>query len=151
MAVCEILPNLWLGNIKAAHSKEFIENNKIDLIVNCSRDIPFLTNTTKNIRISVNDNLEKNEINRLYTYLSKAVELINDHLMINNSVLVHCYAGKQRSAAVVAAYLMKYADLNYKESIGIIRSKREVAFKPGINFEAALIKFQSFLESSETY
>ena len=150
MAVCEILPNLWLGNLKAAHSEEFLKKHHITLVINCSRDIPFLANSTKNIRISVNDNLEKSEIHRLYNYFSKAVDVIHDNLNDLQTILVHCYAGRQRSASLVAAYLMKYADMNYKEAINIIRSKRAVAFTPGVNFEEALIKFQKDLDVTET-
>jgi len=150
MAVCEILPNLWLGNLKAAHSEEFLTNHNITLVVNCSRDIPFFSNTTKNVRISVNDNLKKNEIQRLYNYFSKAVDVIHDNLNDMQTILVHCYAGRQRSASIIAAYLMKYADMRYEEAINIIKSKRAVAFMPGINFEDALIQFQKDLDVTET-
>ena len=99
-------------------------------------------------RLVVNDNLEKAEIDRLFNYLDKAVDLINENLLLNKVILVHCYAGKQRSASLIAAYLMKYAQMTYLEAINVIKSKRFIAFTPGINFKDALIRYQNFLHSN---
>jgi len=145
MSVCEILPNLWLGNIRCAKNKVFFDTNTIDIVINCSKDIPFYSNYTKNIRISINDDLTSKEINRFYFYLSKACDLINENLLNNKNILVHCYAGKQRSAGIIAAYLMKYADMNYNNAIQSIKSKRLIAFSPSVNFEIALKKFEKAL------
>lgn len=145
MSVCEILPNLWLGNIKCAQNKLFFDTNDIDIVFNCSKDIPFYSNYTKNVRISVNDDLTESEIHRFYFYLSKACDLINENLLDNKNILVHCYAGKQRSAGIIAAYLMKYADMNYNDAIQSIKSKRFIAFTPSVNFEKALRKFENDL------
>ena len=50
----EILSGLWLGNILDAKNLEFI--NSIDIVINCSKDIPFLSKDTKNIRVPIDDN-----------------------------------------------------------------------------------------------
>ena len=46
----EIIPNLWIGNILNSSNKEFI--SKIDIVINCSKNIAFSSNKTKNLRIS---------------------------------------------------------------------------------------------------
>jgi len=145
MSACEIVANLWLGNIKASKSSLFFDENNIDVVINCSKDIPFYSNYTENIRIAVDDSLEEEEIEKLYTYMDKATILINTKLLEQKSVLVHCYAGKQRSAAIVAAYLMKYGNLSLNDSLQSIKSKRLIAFTPGINFKNALNKFEKYL------
>ena len=66
MNVCEILPNLWLGNIKIAQSSSFYIDHGINCVINCSKDLPFYNEKCKNIRIGVHDNLEKSEINKLF-------------------------------------------------------------------------------------
>ncbi len=147
MSVCEILPNLWLGNIKIAQNLKFYEDNKINCVINCSKDIPFYNNNCINIRIAVHDNLEEKEIEKLYTYFDKSADLINKLLLENKNILIHCYAGKQRSASIVSVYLMKYANINLYNSILLIKTKRQVAFTPGINFKTSLIKYEKDLKN----
>lgn len=142
MTVCEIIPNLWLGDINIARNKNFFDENNIDIVINCSKDIEFFCNYTKNIRISVDDNLEECEIEKFYEYIEKAVDFIHDEILNNKNILVHCYAGRQRSASIVACYLIKYGKIKYKEAIESIKTKRELAFTPEINFEKSIIKFE---------
>lgn len=141
MSVCEIIPGLWLGNIKAASSLEFFEQQKISCVINCSKDIPFFNDKCENVRIAVHDNLERDEIKRLYEYFDKATNFIHLRLQANKNILVHCYAGKQRSASIIAVYLMKYASLTLYNAIFVIKSKRECAFTPTINFQESLEKY----------
>jgi protein-tyrosine phosphatase len=149
MSVCEILSNLWLGNIVSAKNSRFFIENNINVVVNCSKDIPFYHNNTKNYRISIHDNLEEEEINKFYDYLNKIIPLIHDHLLNNDKILVHCYAGKQRSASIICCYLMKYGNMTLKQSIESIKSKRLIAFTPYINFKDALIKYETLINNSD--
>jgi len=142
MSVCEILPNLWLGDINSSKNKCFFDDNNIDIVMNCTKDIPFYSNYTKNIRISIDDNLENSEIDKLYLYLDKAVDLLNMELLNNKNILIHCYAGKQRSASIICSYLIKYANMSLLESIEAIKSKRLIIFTPCINFRNSLIKYE---------
>ena len=93
----------------------------------------------------VNDNLKQDEINKLYTYFKPATEFINKELKKNSIILVHCYAGRQRSASIIASYLMKYAKMNLKEAIISIRSKRPISFIPSANFKKVLLKYEKKL------
>ena len=145
MAVCEILPLLWLGDIRSAKNKSFFDDNNIEIVINCTKDISFFSNYTKNIRISVNDNLEEEEIDKFYLYIDKGVDLINKEILNFKNILVHCYAGKQRSASIISCYLMKYGNMSLKESIESIKSKRSVAFTPEINFIKSLLQFEKDL------
>jgi len=132
----EIFTNLWLGDIRDSRNSEFI--NSIDVVINCTKNLPFINNSKKSIRVSVEDNLEKEEIASLYKYLEPITKFIHVQLVNNKKVFVHCYAGKQRSASVVCAYLMKFMDLSYKEGTELIKSKRYHIFTPLPNFDAAL-------------
>lgn len=145
MNVCEILPNLWLGNIKIAQTLIFFTDHKIKCVINCSKDIPFYNEKCKNVRVSVHDNLEKKEINRLYDYFDTCSDFIHRHLSDNKPILVHCYAGKQRSASIILAYLMKYAKISLYDGVSLIQSKRFQAFTPGINFLSSLEKYENYL------
>ena len=53
-------------------------------------------------------------------------------------VLVHCYAGVQRSATVVLCYLIKYKHYNIEMAKVIMKNKRSIVFFPYPTFDAFL-------------
>ena len=136
----EILTNLWLGDIKDSKHIEFINN--IDVIINCTKDIPFINKKKKCLRVNVEDNLKKIEIINLYKYLDSITKVINNYLKSNLKIFVHCYAGKQRSATVICAYLIKYLKIPYVEAKELLISKRKHVFTPLTNFTGALELFE---------
>lgn len=143
-----IIPGLWLGNIEAAKNKKFMINNNIKLIINCSNDIPnFFNNSIQTIRIPVDDSLMEKDFVIMSKYIPSIIEIIYDNLYRGNNVLVHCYAGMQRSASVVCAFLMYYFHLNTYESILYIKSRRNIAFTPYVNFLKSLIIFENHIQS----
>lgn len=136
----EIITNLWLGNIIDSRNIEFLNN--IDIVINCSKNIPFSNKENKQIRLKVDDNLEKQEIVNMYKYLDAITDFIHKSLLNSKRIFVHCYAGKQRSATVICAYIMKYLDLSYNEATELIQKKRLIIFTPLPNFDGALKLFE---------
>ena len=132
----EIFTNLWLGDIRDSRDSQFI--SKIDVIINCTNNIPYLDNSKECFRVGVEDNLKKNEIILLYKLLDPTIDFIHEKLKSQKSVFVHCYAGKQRSASVICAYLMKYLDFNLDDAKYFVKSKRAHIFTPVCNFNGAL-------------
>lgn len=143
VSATEVISGLWLGNIQDSKNKEFI--SRMDVIINCTKDLPFINKKKKNIRLPINDNLEKVEVRNLYTFLPKITLFIHDCLHQNLNVFVHCYAGKQRSVSVVVAYLMKYLNISLNKAITLVRTKREIIFTPYTNFNSALLMFEKKL------
>jgi protein-tyrosine phosphatase len=131
----EIIDHLFIGSAK---SLDEIEN--FDLIVNCTPDI-FIKYPNKSIRIPVKDN--QDECNKLLQLLKDTDVLEKIKTTINNKqkVLVHCYAGQQRSCAVVACYLIKYNNMNPYTAVNYIKMKRRIAFFGEINFLSAIVNF----------
>ena len=142
MSATEIIPNLWLGNSIIAKNKNFFETNHIVVSINCTKDTIENERSKKMLKLSVSDSLEKEDIIKMYNLLDKTCDYIYKHLKTYNGIIVFCYAGKQRSATVIAAYLIKYGKMSLIEAIQTIRTKRQIAFTPGINFQEALVKFE---------
>ncbi len=126
----EILPNLYISDIN--HVSIFYSN--YDLIVNCTTNIPFPVIHNETIRIPVNDDPSYAE--KLYQIIKdkKVLQRIHQCLLSNRKVLVHCFAGMQRSCAVVACYLVKHEIMTPDESVAFIKMKRPIAFEGGVNF-----------------
>ena len=140
----EILPNLWLGSIKSSQNKEWIENH-IDIVMNCTKDIDFISEKTHNLRFAVDDNLEREEIVRLYSYLENASKIIDTQLRQGKRILVHCMAGKKRSATIICAYIMIYLELSFQKSAMFLKMKRNCVFDPNCNFQLALLSLEKTL------
>ena len=146
MSATEILPNLWISGILGVRNSMFYKNNNIKCVINCSKDIPFYSSETLNVRIPVNDDLKKHEIQNLYKYMDKATNVIHSHFKKNQGIVVHCYAGKQRSASIIVAYLIKYGNMTIQDAINSIKSKRIYVFTPCNNFIEAIRQFKKDLE-----
>ena len=73
------------------------------LIINCTKD---LNNLTKNTyRLAINDHRKVEDTLKLNEEIEEVTQKIHNHLA-SGPVIVHCLAGRQRSATVVASYLM---------------------------------------------
>ena len=72
-------------------------------------------------------------------YLDDATSFIAEHIR-RGCVLVHCGAGISRSAAVVIAYLCRYAGMSYAEALTFVKVRRpQVA--PADVFEEAIARW----------
>jgi rhodanese-related sulfurtransferase len=137
----EIIPGLWLGDRRAAADETFLRSQHIDLVVNATKDIPFVPWVENKIRIPVDDNLEEEEIRNMELWAGEIAFKMIAHFKAGHRILVHCAAGRQRSAASVAFFLIAYKGMKTEEVIPFIKSKRAVAFYPKINFMKAIVGF----------
>lgn len=120
---------LYLGNIDSLKDQD-----KFHLIVNCTKHIPLAVKCKETIRISVHDH--PNECDNMMTHMNHThvLERIHHCRMNKQSVLIHCHAGMQRSAGVLACYLVHYYKMTPDEAIRFIKHKRPIAFYPQANF-----------------
>ena len=137
MEACnEIIPNLWLGSRLAPVNQDIIHDKNIKLIINCTKDIDYYVDSNvQTIRLAIND-ANTDESNRI---LGESIDnltfLIDVYLQNNMGVLVHCYAGVQRSATVVLCYLIKYKHYNVEMAKVIMKDKRSIVFFPYPTFD----------------
>ncbi len=125
--VNEIIPNLWLGNVKAAYDKKFLDTYKIKYILTIMdnfddkfkyNDITYLVIPIKDINVC-----SRNMIN----IFDMATLFILHALKNKEGILIHCKKGHHRSAAIVVAFLIKYLKVNYLSAITYINHLRPCA------------------------
>ena len=133
----EVLPNLWVGSAGDASNSQFMKRHTIDIVVNCSRDIPFSFPTAVEcVRVAVHDHPSENLV--FLRRLPEVMKIIDKHMIAGGSVLIHCYAGISRSSTVAAAYLMYRHAMCKKDAIAWIKSRKPEAFEPRVVFDQAL-------------
>jgi hypothetical protein len=137
----EIIPRLWLGNAKASMNEEFIRANNIEVVFNCTKNLPFSPIIPIKYRIPVDDNLEEQEIRNMELWSGEIAYKIMTEYIEGKSILVHCMAGMQRSAASVAFMLISYLKLRALDAMRLIKEKRNVAFFPRANFGRSIDYF----------
>ena len=144
----EILPNLWLGNIKASQDETFIRAKGINVVFNCTKDIPFSRHIETKYRLPVDDNLEEQEIRNLALWSNEIVYKIAKHYRAGDHILIHCMAGMQRSAACMAMFLILKGEIHTADAIHYIRAKRPIAFNPSANFLKSIEYFDNLFHGN---
>jgi protein-tyrosine phosphatase len=56
----------------------------------------------------------------MLSLLDRGVTYIHRQLVRGDRVLVHCYAGKQRSPAVITAYIIKYCEWPVDKALAVV-------------------------------
>ncbi len=131
----QIISGLWLGNLQSSQDLNFLRKNKISVIINCTKDLSFINipNVYK-YRVPVHDDLTQNEIQSMCQWLNKILPIIDHHHKNGHQILIHCFAGIQRSAIVMLTYLYLYQIKDPVQTLNLIKSKRPIAFTPSMNF-----------------
>lgn len=140
-----VAPNVWVGSRADAADPTFMRRNDIRLIVNCTRDVPmFFERTIKSYRVPVDDSPD--DADAMARYLPIAALMIDDAVRYGHNVLVHCYAGMNRSATVAAAYLMFSRDMSAAQAVAAIRRVKPECFQPN-NFASSLATWEAKLRA----
>lgn len=125
----EIIPNLYLSSYRDVYGDDFF-------IVNCTKDLPMINTKYGGTRLYVDDH--PSSVDTMTKNMPLIVNYIDDQLKKGHKVVVHCFAGQQRSAAVVAGYLILKKGFTYQQAIDFIKSKKQDAFLGGVHFEESI-------------
>ena len=127
-SISHIKDNIYLGNAYASSNYYILQENNIGLIVNVTEEIPnYYEDFTQGfdyLQIKIRDQNDENLFDNIEFTLSKINDYVQEHP--EKKILIHCYMGSSRSASITCAYLIKYHNLNVKQSIELIKSKRDI-------------------------
>lgn len=141
----EIENRLFLGNRHDAINVSLLK--KIHVIINVTKDIDFIDSTKINIRVPINDPGLKFTKDKRYflNNLDNILKTIKQYISENKNILIHCYAGKQRSASLMLIYLTKYIEGEITrekiDSIEEMLKNKCNAFVPENHFKDVILEY----------
>jgi len=127
----EIIPNLWVGNLKSRNDLHFLVSRNIMCVINCCKHdiidrygIISLPLNIKQVHLGIIEHgpEDQRSINSMLVVLESCYSMIDYYLNKGQSVLVHCYAGKQRSPTIIMAYLIRKCGLDPKNANHIVKT-----------------------------
>ena len=144
----KIKPYIFLGSFEAAQSPQFLEQHNIKYILNCSTNLPFLEdNQVKKARLHVNDDLSIFSTRSFQNQIPEAVLFIDEAVRNRQAILIHCRCGMQRSASVLAAYLIWREGLDVDQAITTISKRRKIVCQPFCNFRIPLENWYQHIQT----
>jgi hypothetical protein len=144
----QIIPNVWLGNLRAAQDEQFLKNAGIQVVFNCTKDAPFHSSIRRRYRVPVDDNLQQSEIRNMELWAYEITYKLMKEFKEGRGILIHCHAGMQRSPAVTAMLLMVLYGMGVDQAKAYIKNKRPIVFFPSANFEQAMRGFERSLRKN---
>jgi len=158
MNVNLIIPRLWIGDVRSSEDGEFMRENGINVIVNCTKNFrnvfePFVIGQLdkeildkhfiKYYRIGCDDNGREDEVDNFFIGTKEIIENVVSDYKNGKNILVHCAAGQQRSCSF-ALCLMHRLGFTKDAAFYEIVAKRPCGFNFGreIHFKRAIEEFR---------
>lgn len=135
-----VRPLLFIGPVQAAYLDKEIEQNGISHIINASNSSYTARNGLTYLTLNIDD---KDNVDMTASFKS-SIKFIGNAHENGGGVLVHCHAGKSRSAAICAAYLMHIEGLTATDALSIVQEAHPRA-DPNLGFRHQLER-ASFLQ-----
>lgn len=119
----ELISGLWIGDTDILNSKQFMNENKIDIILNCTQLFDFPDLDLQKIRLPFSNNKNSDtDLMLLRQNKDKILSFINDNIDTKN-ILIVCYDGKSISPFLVAMYIAEYSKIDKKSIYDILLTK----------------------------
>ena len=129
-----IIDNIYLGNAYNAANLDILHETGIEIIINITNNIPnYYEDKFEYKNYVIHDNNSSNIKEHLidsYNFIKRNAD---------KKILVHCYAGSSRSAAIVLYYLIKNYNMKFEEANTFLKKQRDMVninttFIDAINF-----------------
>ncbi len=147
----EVLPYIHFAYYEEEKSDKFFKRNKIKSIIHLSKSQKlFHSSSIEEIVIDLDydiNHFDEQKINiRLYEYLYDIIEFIYKKAIIeNNNVCILGFKNKQDIDAILMAYFIKYAQVNYQEAHHYVMSKKMEHFYEKTYYYSCLKKYMNQL------
>jgi len=133
----QILPNLYIGNLRSAKNKKQLKTVGITHILVASPVEPEFPKQFNYKCINVDDSDDAD----LAQHLQGCFEYIDTAISSGGIVLIHCLVGISRSPSIAIAYLMFKDHLSYEEAADFVKKKQPL-MEPNMGFVRQLKEFE---------
>ena len=126
MFYCELLSGIWIGDTDILSNINFIKDNNISIILNCTQLFEFPNyNGIQRVRIPFSPVRDSNEdIYLLRNNRVKILTFLKDNIETNN-ILISCYDGKSISPFIVALFMSQESSINKSSIYDILLTKNK--------------------------
>jgi len=118
----KVLPGIFIGSIHAAFNQEALLENGISHILNASRVPATFPKNFTYLSIDIRDREDANILSCI-----PASNIFLEAGIDAGGVLIHCFGGRSRSAALVAAFLMSSRGWTLEQALDVVVAARPVA------------------------
>lgn len=143
----QITDYIWLSGFASACNKDELDTRGIKNVVEVIYG-PGEQHPNQGITYLLVPVIDDPRVN-ISIYFDKAADFINKCVQKEESVLIHCVAGKSRSVTIVASYLIKYKNMSATEAIEFLKDKRDVC-NPNPGFAQQLENYAEKLTKTDT-
>lgn len=127
----QITDNLWITDLASVENKS---TDNFDIVIGvCQTSAePHVSCEYNHFNMSDGPNDRRDERNDKengrhdYEFFSEAAETVLEAIQADKNVLVHCHAGRSRSASVCIAALGVQKELPYMDAISLVTDARHV-------------------------
>lgn len=131
--VC-VLDGIYIGNYDAAIDDSVLKENKIEVIINCTKKQRRTKKDVKYYQIPVNDPPSQFDIEYICSNYSNIMRYMDQHVTEGKNILVHCEKGIQRSPTIVAMYLIWKYKVCIQAAVTFINQTKTNAFFGNVHF-----------------
>lgn len=121
----EIISGLWIGDVNDSFDKNFLKDNHISIMINCTLNYGFPDLDLKKLRIPLSNNLTPGEdLVLLNKNKEKILDYIKENIELSN-ILVYCYDGILISPLIIALFLIYKGNVSKDNIRSILKSKNQ--------------------------
>ena len=147
----KIIDGLYISTYDVALNQNIITSHNIQTIVNCTKKKNKINMDITYLQVPIDDPPYVTDIDYVNTNFIEIINFIYNEINNGKNVLIHCVKGSQRSATIVAIYLMVKFGLNYINAVKFIKSKRPICFFGNVNYLNSLIYVQNQINQYNQY
>ena len=126
MFYCELLSGIWVGDVEILLNKQFIDDNDITILFNCTQTFSFPDLTdVKKIRLPFSSSFDSDSDIHLLKQNSQKICDYLKHNLNDHNILICCYDGKTISPLIVALFISKYTTITKKSIYDILLTKNK--------------------------
>lgn len=123
LCMTHIINNIYLGNAYNAANYKYLIDNDIKCIVNATSEITnYFDKDNSFTYMKLSDVLDDSN-SSLKKYFNDFINFIKDNK--DSNILIHCFMGSSRSAALVVLYLIHFEMFNLNNAIKYVEKKCE--------------------------